>query len=545
MGPTSSAQPSSGALTLREKIKWRRKAVATVKAIQPCWPDPEKSVGTFYGTIDDEKYWRLKDSQCPAYYAFQILVSDLDTILHTHTEPSLTPVLWKIYMIGDSTSLCAPGIILCCADAKYRELASSKISESRTLEKFPGVLIRYQSGPPKSRGPLVAMTSPSVRSNRQDQNSSLASQQGESSAIQGPRGSPLPSPVEGLILYGRHDIRDDHMSTTEIQYLPDPNLAAKSLGYIPLCLGASVDIRPGCAVQVWMEKGGRQTATIGGTIRICGFSCLMTAAHSFVDDEPDGSMNRRESSTHNSNFVSIGGLLYSSVLDDHPELDYVLILPSESLSFTDEEDFAFPKFTLKQEMMGLNHTLVTSVTASAGQVNGQIETIPDLVRLPRSKRLQVVYTVEFERSLAKGDSGSWVIAKKNDSLHGHIVAGVPEDGLAIIVPAYQVFQDLARVFDVEQLRAQLRVTEDPHAWLSVNSELFGAIENPAFGHGSPHFAHSTSSSEQRSSRMPSLQLTGPILDKYDSFHPSTSVINMWIEAPRRDDFWDGMDIRYN
>ena len=44
----------------------------------------------------------------------------------------------------------------------------------------------------------------------------------------------------------------------------------------------------------------------------------------------------------------------------------------------------------------------------------------------------------------KGDSGSWVIDAVTGDLYGHIVAGVPETGLAYIVPAVKTFEDIEK-----------------------------------------------------------------------------------------------------
>jgi hypothetical protein len=41
-----------------------------------------------------------------------------------------------------------------------------------------------------------------------------------------------------------------------------------------------------------------------------------------------------------------------------------------------------------------------------------------------------------------GDSGSWMIQKENSRIYGHIVAGDPGSGVAYIMPARRLFQDI-------------------------------------------------------------------------------------------------------
>jgi len=48
----------------------------------------------------------------------------------------------------------------------------------------------------------------------------------------------------------------------------------------------------------------------------------------------------------------------------------------------------------------------------------------------------------LESIAAHGDSGSWIIEKDSGKLCGHIVAGDPSTGLAYIIPARVVFEEI-------------------------------------------------------------------------------------------------------
>lgn len=53
----------------------------------------------------------------------------------------------------------------------------------------------------------------------------------------------------------------------------------------------------------------------------------------------------------------------------------------------------------------------------------------------------------MESIAAHGDSGSWIIEKDSGKLCGHIVAGDPSTGLAYIIPARVVFEEIERRYD--------------------------------------------------------------------------------------------------
>jgi hypothetical protein len=151
--------------------------------------------------------------------------------------------------------------------------------------------------------------------------------------------------------------------------------------------------------------------------------------------------------------TSIYSLYYYSHFNERPELDYALIRPRPNLHIVNNvelfpspyESLQLPAFTSEEEFSNLPRTSVRAVTASAGEVVGVLDHILSFLIIPGTSALQKVYEVEFSVPLALGDAGAWVFDASNGSLLGHIVAGILESGVALIVPAYQVFADLAAV----------------------------------------------------------------------------------------------------
>ena len=414
---SSQTMDAPGLLT---RITKRSSAFLKLKPTQPCWPDAEDSTGSFYDTVDGEKYWNLKDQNCSAFLKFAHLSKKLASILKKHTEAPTVLARWKAYMIGESAPLCALGILFCCGDTEYLKTAASYISASGAVDESSGVIVKFRSSLPKYKGTLIHL--------------GLGRQ--EVDFIPGG-----PGPRDHTPSAGNRSTEHSHSSTLI------------ALGYSPQCFTASEDVSPGDAVYVEMVDG-IQTATIGGRIECGDQELFITAAHPFTHQR-SGAKEKAANGKERlpTSLKDAGCLYYSSCFNKRPELDYALIQPRGEVSMIDgpslqssDSMFAFPVFTSEEDFRNLVETNVRTSSASAAVMLGELDTIPEFLEIPGATGLQEVYAAHFESVLAPGDSGSWVYNAERDILHGHIVAGVPEDGLALIIPAHLVFADLLKTF---------------------------------------------------------------------------------------------------
>ncbi|KAJ4983253.1 nicotinamide n-methyltransferase [Stagonosporopsis vannaccii] len=529
---SGNATPISNVSTLLGKIKHQGSVLFRPKPTQPCWPNAEQSVGDFYDTIDDEKYWKLKNQQCTAFLAFSKLRENLRSILAKYTEVPLTPALWSVYMIGESACLCALGIIFCCGDADYRSTAARIIAESGAIKGSSGVVIRYRSRLLRSKGTLMPL-------------SGVVS----SSTSYFPQGSTSRSARSQAVAYGPPVLASSTKALVE-----------RSLGYTPRCLATHIELQSGDTVYVKMRVRGTQKATLGGEIKVLGQRYLATSAHSFVDQNPQSLVSQssldEESETGSilDQIVDVGSLEFSSILNSCPELDYALIKPTRNLSTTDvmstEEKYTFPKFTSEESLRSIRDTAVVAATASAGLISGQIETIPDFLQTPGAEQWQEVYAVQFESALASGDSGSWVLTAKDKVLHGHIVAGVPQEGLAFLVPAYKMFADIVNIFDV-WVPSDRPWRIAPRAWGNTNPECYKAIDDPRLSevlsmmsqgitHGlSIAASYSAYPSNQQAAYVGDRQAPAQgNLQAYIDAVRSVNVIELWEKEGQRDGPWN-------
>ena len=85
---------------------------------------------------------------------------------------------------------------------------------------------------------------------------------------------------------------------------------------------------------------------------------------------------------------------------------------------------------------------IISVTASSGLLSGKLYATASYMRLPNQRTLQELYSVRLNGKLAHGDCGSGVVDQVMGDLYGHIVAGSIGTGIAYIVPAMHVFEDI-------------------------------------------------------------------------------------------------------
>ncbi|KAH8648128.1 hypothetical protein BGZ61DRAFT_376503, partial [Ilyonectria robusta] len=71
---------------------------------------------------------------------------------------------------------------------------------------------------------------------------------------------------------------------------------------------------------------------------------------------------------------------------------------------------------------------------------GTLSGTPTFFRLPGCREFQEIYLAKLNRPLVVGDCGSWVRDAVTGKLFGHVIAGSPKTGLAMIMPAHGVFR---------------------------------------------------------------------------------------------------------
>lgn len=140
-----------------------------------------------------------------------------------------------------------------------------------------------------------------------------------------------------------------------------------------------------------------------------------------------------------------------SSFDDPPtDLDYGLIEVTRA-AHKAPNSIRSPSSSLEQESMcieristdGPKDARVLGIVPR-GTIAGSLSGTSMYTRLPHATEFQEVYHVLLDGPVQDGDCGSWVIDAESGDLFGHVVAGSPGAGAAMVMPAASVFRDIAR-----------------------------------------------------------------------------------------------------
>ena len=423
------------------------------------WPEPELSVGRLIGKVGkvgNESCWVAKG---PARDAFATLAPKIKAYLERSVEPVSSWVTWSIYMFGKSEKTASPAILFCCEVVAHRKQVRSAIKDSGILNEFPGIKTAHMARPPDFNQ-LVQLADDST-----DQRLVLAS------LASNPCGMPLfiessmdagtgykQATVGGIIQlsdkfyyttaghvfepdtavsYTEDEISDDEFeidndedevdevasAACEKNWLAHADNVAMSPRYASLTEGRMLQppLSPSIQdVQATQEKSQ------------CKNRRVLEEGHSpstFLPPQPLGHV-------------------YLPSLDESPsDLDYALIEVTRPIHCTANK-FDPSSFSAKGEAT-IQHVVTDGpkdvkvlASTSRGTLTGVMSGTPLYARLPNSSLYQDVYNVLLDSRLEAGDCGSWIVDAESGNLYGHIVAGSPDSGAAIIIPFARIFEDI-------------------------------------------------------------------------------------------------------
>lgn len=148
-----------------------------------------------------------------------------------------------------------------------------------------------------------------------------------------------------------------------------------------------------------------------------------------------------------SHLHELSPLLHST----NSEIDFCPLLKSEKMDYCliefDETDDSLQNLPLfAPENIGRLESGSTEVMAATGSGNiimGTLSSRRFSIQLPKSTAYTDALFVKFEGFLRESDSGSLVRDAKTGIIYGHIVAGDTQSQNAIIIPAVDIFRDIA------------------------------------------------------------------------------------------------------
>ncbi|OBS19851.1 hypothetical protein FPOA_11576 [Fusarium poae] len=431
------------------------------------WPEPELSTGRYIGEVGKDLCWVAKG---PARDAFEILAPKIKAYLERSVEPVSSWVTWSIYMLGKSEKSASPTILFCCDVVAHRKQVRSAIKDSGILNEFPGIKTAHMPRPPDF-----------------DQLVQLA----DDNIYHRPVLASLGSNLCGMPLFVEQS-KDNgtcykQATVGGIIRLSDKfyyTTAGHVLGHDTATSYTEGEVSDD---EFEIEEDDDEVDEVASTA--CEKPWLAKANDAAMSPryaEPPFSPNiqnikakqgeskyrsRRVLEEGPSPSISIPprplGHVYLSSLDEPSSgLDYALIevakpihctankIPPSSFSANGEAEIQNVVTDGPKDVKILSST-------SRGTLTGVMSGTPMYARLPNSSLYEYVYSVLLDSRLEAGDCGSWIIDVESGNLYGHIVAGSPDSGAAIVIPFARVFEDI-----------EARVKHHPHLPLIGATSLY-------------------------------------------------------------------------
>lgn len=159
--------------------------------------------------------------------------------------------------------------------------------------------------------------------------------------------------------------------------------------------------------------------------------------------------------------------------------------------------------------------------------------------MANSRNFQEMWQVSLTRRTQPGDSGAWVLDAVTGDIYGHIVATDPVTGLAFIIPAYKIFNEIKRRYDTESLLptySSFYVAGDtpPSVAASIQSTTPGNISGSQLQQSIPESpSHPNKSAEEKCFTSRNTDITALENKDISNENENTSVIPLTRQSGRR------------
>jgi peptide-N4-(N-acetyl-beta-glucosaminyl)asparagine amidase len=453
---------------------------------QQTWPDPERSVGRFIVKMGKECIW---DAHGEAREAFKALAPDIKAYLDSCVEPISSWVTWSIFMIGSTKSSASPTIVFCCEIGVHRREVRNIIKNSGILDRYPGIKTGHMPRPPDFRQ-LITLAAVDGESIEEPAKVALSLSShmkapGMSLGIAGWTGHHAyagTATIGGVIR-----IKDKYFYTTAGHALVDsdsdtaPQITdtgthssdwsnEDALSWD----GDDFSNDDGFSFDAEDDSGPFNdevtTPTSGGIGDMKSVPMGNNMAwpqdkgkgvfDGPTDQDENWWQNQDEAIPHDKSHPNpraappsqevefdYPGEVFVSTLDG-PEtgLDYALIevidpkhRVSNMITYISDMEACI---VVKGLMQPLLEDIPVLMITSRCIIRGTLSATPSFSWAPGNRSCRQMLTATFDGRLEKGDCGSWVIDVETGNLYGHVVAGSPDSGAALITPFSDVFEDI-------------------------------------------------------------------------------------------------------
>lgn len=433
------------------------------------WPDPQLSTGQFIGTVGKDRIW---EAIGPARDAFDVIAPEIKAYLEASVEPIACWVTWSIYMMGRAVTAASPTIIFCCHVLKHRRSIRSAIKESGILNKYPGIKTGHMSRPPDF-DQLIPLASEELLDNHEGTVTT--------SAIMSKRACGMHLNIDGLNVDGKSWsrkatvggvilIKDTYFYTTaghcfleqQGDLNPVSNDEESDDDWNSFSFDGDsdiTDISDDTSVGLETHLGTVKTTESARTPP-ARMSKSQAVTVKYIEEGPfqkDGGSQFEDitgSYKHSSSTQSEideetprkTHLRVQVMSKNDTSLDYALIEVKEAshmganrIDITEN-----PQKSFVSQALGDFGSTACSVFAITSRriIRGLLYQTPSFILCPGSKFSCETRYAKFEDSLEEGDCGSWVVDVDSGDVFGHIVAGSPQKGMAVVIPLSAIFADI-------------------------------------------------------------------------------------------------------
>ncbi|RDW91018.1 hypothetical protein BP5796_02183 [Coleophoma crateriformis] len=407
--------------------------------------------------------------------AFLLIAAEIKDHLDKNSDPVSQAVTWSIYMIGRTRETATPRLMFCCQDSKSRKSVRKTVEESGILDRYPGVKVGDSSRPPDFDQLVPLASNPAgipdshaghVRDkvvyyvpSRNAFGAQLfwKDNSSEVSAWRKATGGGLVRLGDRLfyltvehiftdfIKTFSHDPVDDefefdigqddvHEETTDLSETTSKgSITPETVEYASSDdTGPPYEVLTNPASQSIYNRHVKSSELASEPINTI-FNTLPTSK--VIPQYTLGTLE------------VLGNVVLLASEGCRPGLDYALVqVNSPELHTNNLLQLASNMEGLYPERVGRMQPRNTDVICATGSAEAALEGVlsgtPTFMKLPSSNTIQEVWTVKLNGILAIGDCGSWVIDIESGDLLGHIAYGSPITGVAYIIPAYKIFEDI-------------------------------------------------------------------------------------------------------
>lgn len=505
-------QPSTMAPTFTSHLTSRRTHVSSILSSistnTGClWANPELSIGDFIDCIGRTRLQQCWYAKGPARDAYTYLAPKIKRYLEQSIEPLSCWVTWSIYMIGKDQRTASPTLLFCSEDTARRKEVRNAIKESGILDAFPGIQTGHMPHPPENKTRLVELAESSRAGAAQSGRQLTAT----AFTKRSPCGMPLTCEtfvdgkhyLRGATIGGVIRVGDKCYYTTVAHVLrpPQPPPLRPLTDYDdeveidgdeveesqPRIIDSPMDNK---ALWSSMNEVLTDDAPPAYTaLPRTGADNVYHAADGRAPTVVERSLSQDPKSLRVCRPLDDVSLSSLSSLDGDPaSLDYALVevkYPAHYVqnTFKLTHDSSEQVVTTDNLAKGPADRPVFIATAR-GIITGTLSGTSLYTRLPSNHKFQEVYQARFDGPLESGDCGSWVVDRQSGDLYGHVVAGSPQSGIAMLIPFTPIFNDIERRRGGRPAFPTRAAREETPFSQTVGSDLFH-LEPGAKGDSAP------------------------------------------------------------